>query len=135
MAHAVHGDVGGIRSLLVELRQHGEAINHDLISRGWTRGDIGGRLGWRDLLQFLKWMPPVAESAYFRSRRPNSWWVTPQVQVLAGILYAAEGANWQRGGGQGKPPKPMKFPEDKNEIVMDKEELQARKDMIRRRRG
>lgn len=134
MANPIDGELGGIRSLLIELREHGEAINHDLISRGWTRADIGGRLTWRDLHQFLKWMPPVPESAYYRSRKPRSWWVTPQVQVLAGILYAVEGANWQRGGGQGKPPKPMKLPEDKD-VSMDADDLQARKDMIRRRRG
>ena len=135
MASAVHGEPGGIRSLLVELHEHGEAITHDLMAHGWTRSDIGCRVTWREFHHWLKWMAPVPESAYYRSRKPNSWWVTPELQVLAGILYAAEGANWQRGGGQGNAPKPVKFPEDKALGVKDGDDLQSRKEMIRRRRG
>lgn len=137
MEEPVAGHVGGIRSLLIELREHGEAINFDLMGRGWTRADIGRRLTWRDFHHFLKWMPPIPESAYYRSRKPQSWWVTPELQILAGILFAAEGANWQRGGGQGKAPTPVKFPEDKQIQVKDIDELTARKEAIkaRRRRG
>jgi len=135
VAGAVHGVVGGIRSLIVELREHGEAINFDLMCRGWTRRDIGVRLSWRDFHHFLKWLPPTAESAYFRALRPKSWWVSPEMQLLAGIMYALEGANWQRGGGQGTAPKPMKFPDDKEPVLKDLDELRARKDAIRRRRG
>lgn len=135
MAGAVDSHVGGIRSLLIELREHGEAINFDLISRGWTRGDIGRGLTWRDLHNFLRWIPPVAESAYYRARKPNSWWVTPELQLLAGILYAGEGANWQRGGGQGKPPNPVKFPEDVEVSLKDSDELKARKEAVRNRRN
>lgn len=132
MAHPVDGHVGGIRSLVVELREHGEAIEFDLISRGFTRRDIGSRLTWRELVAFLRWMPPTAESAYYRSKKPNSWWVTPELQLLAGVLYAVEGANWQRGGCQGKAPKPVKFPEDK-ESRLSVEDVEARRDEIRRR--
>lgn len=131
MAFAVHGVFGGIRSLLIELRSHGEAINFDLMSRGWTRRDIGVRLTWTDLYHFLRWMPPSADSAYYRSRKPNSWWVTPELQMLAGVLYAVEGANWQRGGCQGNAPKPVKFPTDKEVSIKDAGELAERR---RRRR-
>lgn len=134
MEGSVHGHAGGIRSLLIELREHGEAINFDLISRGWTRADIGRSLTWRDFHHFLKWMPPVPDSAYYRSRKPNSWWVTPDLQLLAGILYATEGANWQRGGGQGKAPTPVKFPEDTKISMKDIDELNARKEAVRNRR-
>ena len=134
MAHPVHRVFGGIRSLLIELKKHGEAITYDLMSRGWTRGDIGRRITWTELYHFLRWMPPVAESAYFRSRKPNSWWVTPELQLLAGILYAAEGANWQRGGCQGNQPKPVNFPTDKEETVFDAEDLKSRREAIRKRR-
>lgn len=135
MAHSEHGVVGGIRSLLIELREHGEAINFDLMCRGWTRADIGRRLTWRDLHHFLKWIPPSGDSAYYRSRKPRSWWVTPEMQLLAGVVYALEGANWQRGGCQGSGPKPIKFPEDKEPALKDLDELKARKEAIRRRRG
>lgn len=134
MAGAVHGDAGGIRSLLIELKEHGEAINFDLMARGWTRRDIGPRLTWTDFYHFLKWMPPVPESAYYRSRKPNSWWVTPELQILAGQLYALEGANWQRGGCQGSGPKPIKFPEDRDIPIKDSDELKSRKEAIKRRR-
>lgn len=127
MAVSERGVAGGIRSLLSELRAHGEAINFDLIARGWTRRDIGGRLTWTDFYNFLRWMPPTAESAYYRARKPNSWWVTPEVQLLAGVLYAVEAANWQRGGCQGNAPKPVKFPQDRDETIKDADELAERK--------
>jgi len=57
------------------------------------------------------------------------------MQMLAGIMYALEGANWQRGGGQGTAPKPMKFPDDKKPALDNLDELKARKEQIRRRRG
>jgi len=131
----VHGVFGGIRSLLAELKVHGEAITHDLMRCGWLRGDIGVRFGWREFFHFLRWMPPDGSSAYYRSRKPNSWWVSPDSQLLAAILYAAEGANWQRGGCQGNAPKPVKFPEDKEVKIADAEELAARKRRMRRSRG
>lgn len=54
--------------------------------------------------------------------------------MLAGVLYAAEAANWQRGGCQGNAPKPIKFPQDhKDPGVKDVEELNAKRDRIRRR--
>lgn len=127
MAVPVDHLVGGIRSLLVELRSHGEAINYDLMSRGWTRHDIGRRFTWTDLFHFLRWIPPNGLSAYYRSRKPNSWWVTPEVQILSGVLYAVEAANWQRGGCQGNAPKPIKFPTDKDVSIKDSDELNERR--------
>jgi hypothetical protein len=80
-------------------------------------------------------MPPSGESAYYRARKPNSWWVTPELQLLSGVLYAVEAANWQRGGCQGNAPKPVKFPVDKEVSVKDVDDLNARRDRVRRRRG
>jgi hypothetical protein len=60
--------------------------------------------------------------------------VTPEIQMLAGLLYAAEGANWQRGGGQGTAPKPVKLPVDKEPDVKDAEDLASRKEALKRRR-
>lgn len=135
MAVTVDGVFGGIRGLLDELKSHGEAIHFDLMCRGWVRGDIGRVLSWREFHHFLRWLPPTADSAYFRSRRPQSWWVTPETQILVAVLHALEGANWQRGGGQGSAPKPMKLPDDKQPEFKDVDELKARKAAIRRRSG
>lgn len=89
---------------------------------------------WREFHHFLKWVPPTGESAYYRSKKPNSWWVSPELQLLAGILYAVEGANWQRGGCQGSAPKPVKFPEDRDLGVKSSDELAARRAAMKRRR-
>lgn len=135
MAGEVRYVVGGIRSLLVELRAHGEAINFDLMARGWTRRDIGVRLTWTEFYHFLRWLPPTGESAYHRAKKPNSWWVTPELQLLAGVLYAVEAANWQRGGCQGNGPKPVKFPTDQEVSLKDVDDLNARRARVRRRSG
>ena len=134
MERRFHDHVGGIRGLLDELKAHGEAITHDLIRYGWLRTDVGRRMGWREFWHWLRWLPPTGECAYWRSKKPRSWWVTPDLQLLAGVLYAVEGANWQRGGGKGSPPKPVKFPEDREVPIKDLDELNARKDEIKRRR-
>ena len=49
------------------------------------------------------------------------------MQMLAGVLYAVEGANWQRGGCQGNQPKPVKFPTDREENIKDAGELADKK--------
>ena len=134
MASAVHGEPGGIRSLLVELRKHGEAITHDLMAHGWSRSDLGRRITWKEFYYWLVWLPPTGKSAYFRAKKPNSWWVTAELQIMAGVLNAVEGANWQRGGGKGTPPKPIKFPEDREIKVKDSEDLKARKEANKKRR-
>lgn len=125
---------GGIRSLLAELKTCGGAINFDLMAHGWHRRDIGGRMSWNDLRDFLAWLPPTGQSAWFRAKRPNSWWVTPELQFLAAMLYALEGANWQRGGCNGNAPKPHKFPDDHQIGVRDLDDLQSRRQRIKERR-
>jgi hypothetical protein len=135
VAGSVHHEPGGIRSLAAELKAHGGAINHDLIQAGWTRHDIGVRLGWGDLRDFLQWLPPTGDSAWYRARKPNTWWVTPELQMMAGLLYASEGANWQRGGGKGSQPKPFKFPvEPKVGDIDSAQKLIDRKQRLQRRR-
>jgi hypothetical protein len=57
-------------------------------------------------------LPPTADSAYFRALHPKSWWWTPQTDFLAEILAAVQGGNWQRGGGKGPQPQPVKRPAD-----------------------
>ena len=135
MAGRVHAEPGGIRSLAAELKTHGGAINYDLIRAGWTRSDVGVRLSWADLRDFIQWLPPTGESAWFRSRKPNTWWVSPEIQMLSGILFALDGANWQRGGGQGAKPKPTKFPEEpKIGSIGSAKDLAERKERLRLRK-
>lgn len=87
----------------------------------------------------LRQLPPLGTSAYFRARKPRSWWKTVDHDLLAGILYAAEGANWQRGGCKGPEPKPVKFPEDREIRVKDASELaekkRAQREHLQRRRA
>lgn len=132
MEGPVDDDAGGIRRLLVEFRAHEGAINHDLINRGWTRADLGVRVSWSEFYSWLRWHEPSGESAYHRSLFPDSWWVTPELQVWAGILFAAQSANWQRGGCKGPKPTPIEFPRERRVPSMDAEELAARKAAVRR---
>lgn len=132
MEVGVHGVFGGIRSLVVELRERGEAINFDLMCRGWTRHDIGRRLSWSDFKDFLTWLPQ--DAAWFRVQKPNSWWITLEHQFMAAILYALEGANWQRGGCKGSAPKPYKFPQDHKVHIKDSAELAEKRKAQKERR-
>jgi len=43
------------------------------------------------------------------------------------LLYAAQCANWQRGGGKGNEPQPVRFPEDRETKVRDQDDLAERK--------
>ena len=124
---------GGIRSLANELKTHGGAINYDLMRAGWTRADVGSRLSWGDLRDFIQWLPPTGESALHRSRRPRSWWVTPELQLLSGVLYSIDGGNWQRGGGKGPQPKPTKFPEERKDGgLKTADDLAKRRERLKR---
>ncbi|GEM_PF-2549822 len=135
MAGRVYPHTGGIRSLADELKAHGGAISYDLIRAGWTRSDIGVSLSWADLKDFLQWLPPSGDSAWYRARKPQTWWVTPEMQLMAGLLFAVEGGNWQRGGGQGPQPKPVKFPEEMKLGGIDSaKDLAERKERLRRRK-
>lgn len=121
-------------SVLVELDDYGGAITADLLARGWTRSDLGRRISWPEFIEFLQWLPPVPETALFRAKKPKSWWVTPTHQLLAGVLYAVEGANWQRSGGKGQAPKPVDFPEDRKQSNLDAAGLAAKREAMKRRR-
>jgi hypothetical protein len=54
---------------------------------------------------------------------------------MSGILFALDGANWQRGGGQGPKPKPTKFPEEpKLGGIESANALKERRERLRQRR-
>lgn len=57
-------------------------------------------------------LPPSGDSALYRALYPKSWWWTPVFDFLAAILNALQWGNWQRGGGKGDKPKPIKRPKD-----------------------
>jgi hypothetical protein len=55
--------------------------------------------------------------------------------MMAGLLFATEGGNWQRGGGQGQKPKPFKFPEEPATGDIDSAaKLAERRERLRRRK-
>lgn len=99
---------------------------------------MGRQLGWSELRTIVRWLPPTGDSAYFRSRKPRSWWKGPEHELLAGVLYAIECGNYQRGGCKGTEPKPIKFPEDRDIRVKDSTELaekkRAQSEHLKRRR-
>jgi len=80
---------------------------------GYTIDDVGERLSWNDLRDFVTHLPPTAGSAFYRKTHPQSWWWTPELDFLGAVLSAVQWGNWQRGGGKGDKPKQVKRPVDK----------------------
>lgn len=83
-----------------------------MIAVGLRLRDIGERLSWSELRAFINHLPPTGDSAVFRSEHPKSWWWTPELDFLASQLFALQIANWQRAGGKGAKPQPVKRPKD-----------------------
>lgn len=110
------------------LKEHGAALNADLMAKGFTRADIGVRLSWSDFKDFVQHLPPTGVSAYYRAIKPRSWWVTPEYVALKENTYAVELGNWQRGGGQkGGKPKPPQIPTDSDVQSISAEEMRDRR--------
>ena len=85
---------------------------------------------------FIANLPPVPECALYRAQYPNSWWWTPDMDFLSAILATGQWANWQRGGGKGDKPKPIKRPkEDPKRAPKTSDDLQARKNAVKQRRA
>lgn len=104
------GGIGRLRELLDE---YPGPIEAELLYRGYRLGDIGTpRLDWREFGVFISKLPPVKESALYRARYPRSWHWTPEMELLALILHAVQGANWQRSGGKGEAPELITRPAD-----------------------
>lgn len=111
------------------LKEHGAALNADLMDKGFTRSDIGFRLSWADFKDFVQHLSPTGLSAYYRELKPRSWWVTPEYVAIRENTYAVELGNWQRGGGKkgGAQPKPPKIPTDHDVQNISAEEVQDRR--------
>lgn len=114
MGRGVGRDRGGIAGLVELLAEHGEAVEYDLLTMGKRLADLGSvALTWRDLLIIVRQSPP--QSALARSRYGDAvaWGATEH--LLALIADHLAGANWQRSGGKGTRPTPIKRPGAKSE--------------------
>lgn len=76
---------------------------------GLRLADIGSRLlTWRDLLVIVRNLPPTSSLSRAINGEAADWGVTEH--LLALIADHLAGANWQRGGGQGMQPRPVRRP-------------------------
>lgn len=89
---------GGIGGLAGILKDHGKAIEFELIRLGLRLAWLGTpALSWRDLLVIVEQLPPG--SALHRSMDPEGSLWTVETHLLAGIFDVLAIANWQRAGG------------------------------------
>jgi hypothetical protein len=70
-----------------------------------------GRLSWRDLLVIVRQAPPTSRLAVALVGEAAQW--TIMDRLLARLIYAVEAGNWQRGGGKGHRPRPIRIPKPK----------------------
>ena len=67
---------------------------------------------------------PYGAQTWIAVGTDNAW--TPETHLLSHVAFLLEGANWQRGGGKGKSPKPMETPgearrtQEKRERALEK---------------
>lgn len=125
-AHRV--DRGGIAGLVAFLREHGGAVEADLLR--FYRADIrdlgSRRLSWRRLAVLIGNLP--ADSSLLRSM--GHW--TPSETLLSHIENRVAVANWQRGGGKDSrgrkvpPPEPIRPPAVLRAEQRKRDELRAR---------
>jgi hypothetical protein len=102
---------------------------------GVTLADVGEVLPWPDLRDFINHLP-AGDSALYRARYPRSWWWTPDLDFMAALLNAVQWGNWQRGGGKGEKPSPVKRPkENPRSGPKSSDELADRKKTVRSRRA
>ena len=85
---------------------------------------------------FIAHLPPVADCAFYRAQYPSSWWWTSEMDFLAALLVTGQWANWQRGGGKGDKPKPVKRPKEApKKGPKSTDDLEARRNAVKRRRA
>lgn len=85
---------GGILSLDVLLREHGEAIESDLIDRGLRLRQLGtSALTWRDLKVIVKHLGP--DSALGRAMYPDGGWGL-QEMLTAALVDTARWLVWAK---------------------------------------
>lgn len=107
---------GGILGLSRLLKEHGEAVEYELIRLGLRLSWLGSEaLTWRDLYVIVKQSP--TDSAIHRSfAGPDHVWGL-QEHLLAAVFDVLAVANWQRGGDEnGKKPERLERPGVKKQI-------------------
>lgn len=110
MAGASGPEAGGIAGLAAFLRNHGRAVEADLLRfYGVRLTDLTtGRLTWRLLSVLLNGLPRESATAREVAGPDLDWGLTEQ--LLAFIGDGIQISNWQRSGGKGKRPKPTPRP-------------------------
>lgn len=107
----IHGGILGLAYQLDNDADFCEAVERDLISEGlrlrWLC-DGTDRLNWRDLYVLIRQAPRGSMIAKYVNKEHDAW--TVETYLLAEITDAVRGANWQRGGGQGDKPTPIRRP-------------------------
>lgn len=112
MAEGRRDRAGGIFGLCELLDEHAEAIEADLLDRGWRLAEVGRGFSWRDLLVMVRAFQRDPESATARSMHGEHW--RPRDQLLAAIVDILQVGNWQRAGKKSAPkPKPIPRPWEK----------------------
>jgi hypothetical protein len=109
VAQALRSEAGGIGAALAILREHGGAIEADLLRSGLSmRMVFTGQLSIRELMILLKYPEPGSAFARKVLGEDHHWNLGNQ--LLAAIADRIGQGNWQRGGGKGQRPRPIKRP-------------------------
>ena len=108
MGRGIEYRVGGILGLCCLLDEHSEAIEYDLLTLGRRLDDLGTPdLSWRDLYVITRHLPATSALRRAAGNGEEPWTVTDY--LLALVVDALNGANWQRAGKKGAA-KPVAIP-------------------------
>lgn len=106
MAGVLRDHGGGIRGLLRFLREHGEAIEYELLTLGLHIDYLGTRkLTWRDLKVVVLGSPPGG--ALHRSIDPKGALWQPDTYLLAGVVDFLAVQIWQQSKKGTRKPEPV----------------------------
>lgn len=112
MEREVLDDAGGTLSLVELVREHGEALEFDLIRLGLRLRDCPSpEFNWRDLFVVCRYLG--RDSALYAAMNPDddpSWSVTDY--LLAMVVDHGAARLWQAAGGKGRRPQPVPRPGD-----------------------
>lgn len=116
MGPCLQRGAGGILGLVGFLREHGGAVEYQLLTLGLRLEWLGtDRLSWRDLWVVVTQAPPGSaihravepEKAAWASGELDAWFLAAQVDLLAA-------GNWQRQGkNNARKPEPIQRPGEK----------------------
>lgn len=114
MAEGLRSHSGGILGLHRFLEEHGEAVEFDLLTHGYSYDDRGTEaLSWRALWVLVRRWQQRPDTATSESVHGVRWGVTDQ--LLAVIADDLAVANWQRAGKKNAAkPKPIQRPWEKS---------------------